>query len=74
MSCKVPTDVLLPLEQLAPLKDPLRPDLEFTPSMACFDIHHDFGRTLPAYVFFMMHDIIGRYTTGCFAREIMNKI
>lgn len=74
MSCKVPTDVLIPFEQLAPLKDSLRPDLEFTPSMACFDIHHDFGRTLPAYVFFIMHDIIARNTTGHSARGIMNEI
>lgn len=74
MSCKVPSDVLIPLEQLAPLKDPLRPDLEFTPSMACFDIHHDFGRTIPAYVFFMIHDIIARNTTGNSAREIINEI
>lgn len=27
MSCRVPSDTLIPLEQLAPLKDPLRPDL-----------------------------------------------
>lgn len=74
MSCKVPSDVLIPLEQLAPLKDPLRPDLEFTPSMACFDIHHDFGRTIPAFVFFMMHDIIARNTTGSSAREIISEI
>lgn len=74
MSCRVPSDTFIPLEQLAPLKDPLRPDLEFTPTMACFDIHHDFGRTIPPFVFFMMHDIIANNTEGSTPYEIISEI
>lgn len=74
MNCKVPSDVSLSLEQLAPIKDPLRPDLELIPLLACFSLEHDFGRTVPAFIYFMMHETIARHTDGESAQDIMQSI
>lgn len=58
MSCRIPQDVRIPLEQMAPVKDPLRPELEFIPTLACFHLPLDFGRTIPSYMFFLIHDFL----------------
>lgn len=74
MNCHVPTDMQLPLEQLAPTFDPLRPDLEFVPSFASFSFKHDFGRTIPPIVFFMIHNILANAEDDVTPLSIMTEI
>lgn len=74
MTCRLPSDVRIPLEQMAPLKDPLRPELEFVPNLACFDMKLDVGRTIPAFAYFMIHDYLSTIPEGSSTKEIMNMI
>lgn len=58
MDCKMPTELATELRNLAPVYDPLHSDLEYIPSLACFSLTHDFGRTIPAYIYFFIHNIL----------------
>lgn len=74
MNCKIPNDLATELQQLAPVMDPLRPDLEFVPNMACFDMSIDFGRTFPGFVYFLIHNLLADVSNYTNARELIDEI
>lgn len=74
MDCKVPTELAIELRNLAPVYDPLHSDLEYIPSLACFSLNHDFGRTIPAYIYFLIHNILADIENYQSPHAIMNEI
>lgn len=74
MDCKVPAELATELRNLAPVYDPLHSDLEYIPSLACFSLNHDFGRTIPAYIYFLAHNILADIENFESSHAIMNQI
>lgn len=74
MNCKIPNDLAIELQQLAPVMDPLRPDMEFVPSLACFDMSIDFSRTFPGYIYFQMHNLLADVSNFTTAKDIIDEI
>lgn len=74
LQTKVSIDLCIPLEQLAPAFDPLRSRLEFVPNMANFHFKLDFGRSIPAYVYFIVHNILADCTEFTSTQDVMNLI
>jgi hypothetical protein len=46
------------LSQIAPVADPVRPNLQYIPSYAAFSLTHDFGRFFPINLFLTAHDVV----------------
>lgn len=74
MECKVPPELAIELKNLAPVFDPLHTTLEYIPSFACFHIMHDFGRTIPAHMYFQIHNLLSDISNSSTPIEIMNDI
>lgn len=74
MECKVPPELAIELKNLAPVFDPLHSDLEYIPSYACFNMQHDFGRSIPAFVYFFIHNCMSNLDTYETALDLMNQI
>lgn len=74
MNCKIPNDLAIELQQLAPVMDPLRADMKFVPSLACFDMSIDFGRTFPGYIYFLMHNLLADVSNFTSAKDIIDEI
>lgn len=74
MECKVPPELAIELKNLAPVFDPLHSNLEFIPSFACFHMDYDFGRSIPAFVYFMLHNLMSDVTEYSTAQELMNEV
>lgn len=70
----MPHELATELRNLAPVYDPLHSDLEFIPSLACFSIEHDFGRTIPAYIYFLIHNTLANVENFDQAHTLMNEI
>lgn len=71
---KLPSDVRIPLEQMAPLKNSLRPELEFVLNFACFNMNIDIGRTIPPITYFMIRDYLSTIPDGTSTKSAMNAI
>lgn len=54
----VPPELEDMLLNLAPCKDPTRPELQFIPTYAGYKTAHDFGRTIPMAIFLKIHDLL----------------
>lgn len=74
MNCKIPNDLAIELQQLASVMDPLRPDLEYVPNLACFNMSIDFGRTFPGFVYFLIHNLLADVSNYTNARELIDEI
>lgn len=74
MECKVPPELAIELKNLAPVFDPLHSSLEYIPSFACFSTEHDFGQSIPAYLCFMIHNILADVTAFTTPADLMNEI
>lgn len=74
MNCKISNDLAIELQQLAPVMDPLRPDMEFVPPLACFNMSIDFGRTFPGYIYFLMHNQLADVSNFTTAKDIIDEI
>lgn len=74
MNLKIPNNLAIELQQLAPVMDPLRPDLECVPSLACFDMSIDFGRTITGYIYFIIHNLLADVSTYTNAKEVIDDI
>lgn len=61
------------IRALAPTFDPRRPNLAYINSFACFSFPHDFGRTYPGYIFFMLHDILANNENCNSTSDILNE-
>lgn len=53
----VPESLVYILKTQNPLFEPHRPGLKFVPTMAGFIFTHDYGRTLPAYIWLLIHNM-----------------
>lgn len=74
MNCRIPHDLSTELQQMAPVLDPLRPDLEYIPSLACFNLPIDFGRSIPGYIYFLIHNLLADVTNFTSTLDLINEI
>jgi len=57
INCKIPYFILPFLSTLISYKDPFLKDLRFCSSLTCYNFEHDYGRLLPASIFFTLHNV-----------------
>lgn len=74
LRCRVPPELGIELKNLAPVYDPLHTDLEYVPNYSCFSLQHDFGRTIPAYTYFLIHNVLSDIAEFSSPRDLLNKI
>lgn len=68
---KVPSDVEAVIQQLSSTTDPSRPGLLFVPTYAGFSFDHDFGRSIPATLFFLCHNFLATVSSQADPTELL---
>jgi hypothetical protein len=63
-------DIKLIIESLAPVRDPMHPNMHFIPSFAGSVFAHDFGRMVPVAIFIVLHNVIATYRTSVSVDEL----